>query len=128
MRVLVCGSRTFEDEHDVLGSLVRGLAETIEISGYMTLIHGNAPGVDSLAASAAGSAPAGAAVESYPADWDKYGKAAGPLRNHQMLEEGKPDLVIAFVDKPLVESRGTNNMVTKARAAGLPVYIVEKVQ
>jgi hypothetical protein len=127
MRVLVCGSRTFEDEHDVLQALVTGLAEIIELSGYMTLIHGNAPGADSLAASAVRTAPAGAAVESYPADWDKYGKAAGPLRNQQMMDEGKPELVIAFIDKPLEDSRGTNNMVTKARAAGLPVYVVERV-
>ena len=32
----------------------------------------------------------------YPVDWEKYGKAAGPIRNQQMIDKGKPDLVVAF--------------------------------
>lgn len=129
MNVLVCGSRTYTDDEEapVLACLVRGLAEHIEISGYMTLIHGAAPGADTLAGRAAETAPSGASVDPYPADWNKHGKAAGPIRNQQMLDEGKPDMVIAFVDKPLEESRGTNDMVTRAKAAGLPVYVVEKM-
>lgn len=63
------------------------------------------------------------ALVSFPAEWDVYGKSAGPVRNRQMLEEGKPDFVWAF--KTHVQSRGTNHMVNIARKAGLPVYVVE---
>ena len=52
----------------------------------------------------------------YPAEWDKYGKAAGFIRNKQMLEEGKPDIVIAFPG-----GNGTDNMKTIARMAGVQV-------
>lgn len=55
-------------------------------------------------------------VAACPADWKKHGKAAGPIRNQSMLTEHKPDLVIAF---PLGESKGTRDMIRKAKAAGI---------
>lgn len=54
--------------------------------------------------------------EEYPADWEQYGKAAGPIRNQRMLDEGKPDLVIAFPG-----GTGTADMVRRAKAAGIEV-------
>jgi hypothetical protein len=42
-----------------------------------------------------------------------------------MLDEGKPDEVWAFVDKPLTASPGTNDMVTRARLLRLPVTVVQ---
>jgi len=126
MRVLACGSRTFEDAQSVW-NVLRGF--NLPSEKPFVVIHGAARGADSHAANWAATQPygRGVKVEAYPADWDKYGKAAGPIRNQQMLDEGKPDLVIAFVDKPLAESRGTAHMVKIARAAGLPVYVVEKL-
>ena len=47
-------------------------------------------------------------------DWKKYGKKAGPLRNQQMLEEGKPDLVVAFPG-----GNGTADMVRRAKKANI---------
>ena len=64
----------------------------------------------------------GVPVEVYPADWTRYGKPAGPIRNRQMLNEGKPDMVIAFHDD-LSVSVGTKDMVDIANAAGLPVRL-----
>ena len=65
----------------------------------------------------------GLEVIPFPADWDAHGKAAGPIRNTQMLTEGKPDYVIAFF--PDRELRGgTGDMVRKAQAAALPVRII----
>src|SRR5690348_8540698 len=60
----------------------------------VTIISGAARGVDTVALDWAviNWCPS----EEYPADWDTHGKAAGPIRNKQMLEEGKPDLVVAF--------------------------------
>lgn len=57
--------------------------------------------------------------QEFPPDWDKYGNAAGPIRNQQMLDEGKPDLVVAFPG-----GRGTADMVNKARKAGIEVIEV----
>jgi len=62
--------------------------------------------------------------EQYPARWDLHKKAAGPIRNKQMLVEGKPTLVVAFsVD--FANSVGTNDMIKQATKAGVPVIKVE---
>jgi hypothetical protein len=52
----------------------------------------------------------------YKAEWDKHGRAAGPIRNQQMLDDGKPDLVLAFAG-----GRGTDDMCRRAREAGIEV-------
>lgn len=117
MRVLICGSRSFAAA-GVINAMVRGLAETYP---DLVVIHGAAKGADTLAGEAAKDI---AKVEEYPADWEQYGKKAGYLRNKQMLEEGQPDLVLAFVDKPLTESKGTHMMVNLAEEAGIAVYVV----
>jgi hypothetical protein len=57
----------------------------------------------------------------FPANWKKHGRAAGPMRNQQMLDEGKPDLVIAFPG-----GSGTADMVRRAKAAGVPVETVPR--
>ena len=61
-------------------------------------------------------------VLAFPADWDKYHKAAGHIRNQQMLTEGKPTLVLAF-HHDLARSKGTKDMVRRALKAGLAVYL-----
>lgn len=94
----------------------------------LTVIEGGARGADSAAADALCAAetahPTGATVATYPADWKHHGKGAGPIRNQRMLDEGKPDIVYAFVNKPMAESRGTADMVRRAREAGIPTYVV----
>jgi acyl-CoA synthetase (NDP forming) len=55
-------------------------------------------------------------VTSFPANWKKHGKSAGPIRNQLMLDVGKPDLVIAFPG-----GSGTADMIRRARKAGVPV-------
>lgn len=106
MRVLVCGGRDFNDYPKVIDVL-----EDIKPS---LIIHGAASGADTLGGMFAKgwSIP----VEAYPADWKAHGKAAGPIRNKQMLVEGKPDLVVAFPG-----GRGTENMIKQATTAGVPV-------
>lgn len=123
MRVLVCGSRTW-DEYTTMEEFLHGV---FTLYPETTLIHGAARGADEIAGQIAEDHGA-VTVVAFPADWEKHGKPAGPIRNQQMLDEGKPTVVIAFVDKPLAESRGTNDMVTRARNAELPTYVVEKVQ
>lgn len=117
LRVLVCGGRDFNDAL-TLGSWLGGIHKSHTID---TVIHGAARGADTMAGEFA--KWAGIPVEAYPADWKADGKAAGPIRNARMLAEGRPDLVVAFEG-----GRGTADMVAKAKKAGVPVKIAEKIQ
>lgn len=74
-----------------------------------------ARGVDSFAAEWA--IKFGFKLYKFPAEWDKYGRKAGPIRNQQMLDEGKPDAVIAFPG-----GTGTADMVRRSEKAGIKVY------
>lgn len=58
-------------------------------------------------------------VQTVEADWRKHGRAAGPIRNGKMLDEGA-EQVIAIPDK---RSRGTWDMVNQALGRNVPVYI-----
>lgn len=113
-RVLVCGGRDYDDYERVTWALSPWL-NTDEPS-ITTIIHGAARGADSLADRWA--TEHGVPVERYPADWNKYGKRAGYIRNVQMLNEGKPDTVIAFPG-----GKGTQMMINLANAAG--VHVIE---
>lgn len=117
MRVLICGSRTWDDPYPI-SQVVRALPAS------SVVITGSAPGADTLAYRSARRQMFH--VEEYPANWARDGKAAGPIRNQRMLDLGKPTIVWAFVDKPLSESRGTADMVRRATQAGIPTYVVEK--
>lgn len=110
MRVLVCGGRNYNDR-DRLWAVLDKLADE---AGIECIIQGGARGADSLASDYADHN--GFYQEQYDADWDAHGTFAGPMRNKRMLEEGRPDLVIAFPG-----GRGTADMVKKARKAGVEV-------
>ena len=112
MRVLVCGSRTW----DAFAPIFVRLAA---LPDDATVVHGAAPGADTLAGRAA--RLLGLTVEEHPAEWDKHGKRAGYLRNRQMIDSGV-DLVIAFSRD---DSRGTANTIDLARRCGLPLEVHE---
>lgn len=116
---MICGSRKW-DKPIPIDVVVGGLV-AVYGRANVTLIHGAAPGADSMAASAG--ARHGVDVLDFPARWEELGKRAGPIRNQQMLDEGFPEVVFAFTDD-LEASRGTRDMVRRARAMGLPVYVV----
>lgn len=109
-RVLVCGGRTFND-HRLVGAVLNKFHDEV---GIDLIIQGGARGADELAF--AWARANGVAEEQYDADWENQGSFAGPARNTRMLNEGKPDLVIAFPG-----GRGTADMVKKARRAGVEV-------
>ena len=90
----------------------------------LVIIHGAARGADSIAGAVA-SRFEGVKVEEYPAEWKKHGKKAGPLRNIRMLQEGQPELVVAFHDD-LANSKGTRHMATIAAKQGLEVFVVSR--
>ena len=110
MRVLVCGGREFTDK-EYLEKVLDAFNAAIP---FECVIEGGAMGADRLAANWAKKNN----IENirFAADWDKYGKAAGPIRNKQMLDEGKPVLVIAFAGH-----EGTANMIKQAKGANIQV-------
>lgn len=110
LKVLVCGSREWPSYHQIrkrLALLPRGT----------TIIHGGARGADKQAGTIARALDFEERV--FPADWKRYGKRAGILRNIEMLEAW-PDLVIAFI---LNNSSGSEHTVLEAKRRGIPVEI-----
>jgi hypothetical protein len=65
------------------------------VYGIACVIHGGANGADYIAGRWAQDT-GGIPVEEFPADWNRHGNSAGPIRNQEMLDKGKPDLVVAF--------------------------------
>jgi hypothetical protein len=123
MRILVCGGQDF-DNYALVSKTLHSLfpPSTDDISTWLpppdtVIIHGAARGADTLADQWA--VVNWVKIEEYPADWDKLGGAAGPIRNQRMLDEGKPDVVVAFPG-----GRGTADMVRRSRAAGVRVIEV----
>lgn len=122
MRLLVCGDRDWQD----LPLVYAALAQIVELEKARgkpleVVIHGGARGADLLAGAAADSL--GVPQEVYPALWAVQGRAAGVLRNQRMLDEARPTFVVAFHDD-IVHSRGTADMIRRAKAAGLGVMLV----
>ncbi len=111
MRILVTGSRTWQ-RRDVIHAALR-----VAPAGS-TVVHGAARGADTIADTVAKSL--GLHVEDYPADWKRYGKAAGPIRNSAMVKLGA-NVCLAFSYDP--ERGGTGDCVRKARRAGIPVFV-----
>jgi hypothetical protein len=111
-RVLVTGSRTWEDREAILFELA-GL--TLQHPGAV-IVHGACPkGADTLAASCA--RDLGLAQEPHAAEWEKYGKRAGFRRNAEMVALGA-DVCLAFIRD---HSPGATHCAGLAAKAGIPV-------
>jgi hypothetical protein len=110
MRVLVCGGGHYDD-----WTFIVNVLDSVHARQPVTLlIEGGATGADSLARRWA--IARGIEVATFRANWDRYEDRAVPIRNSQMLREGRPELVVAFKG-----GRGTAHMVTIAAAALVPV-------
>lgn len=118
--ILVCGSRTFADYNAVarvldncpetVTHIIQGEAQGADLFGKRWAIEHNVPHTD------------------VAAEWSKYGKRAGYLRNRKMMDlliEHGDGFVIAFVDKPLSTSRGTNMMCSIADEEEYRVFVYE---
>ena len=117
-KALICGSRVY-DNIDNIYQIVALLKEI----GYTTIIHGCARGADTMAETCARSLQMN--YQGYPAKWEKYGNKAGPIRNSEMLTEGKPDIVIAF-SRDFINSKGTKNMVEQAKYINILTVVIEE--
>lgn len=115
MRVIVCGGRDYQNRNRVYTTLDVILKNVGKDA--LTIIQGGAQGADRLAVDWA--LLNNVEVIQYPADWQKYGKRAGYIRNKQMLDEGKADYVIAFPGGP-----GTKMMTELAQKANVKVVVI----
>jgi len=113
VRVIVCGSRGWEDRERVELRLSQ-----LPPSPTTTIVHGDAPGPDRIAGSFG--SLLGMTVESHPAEWERLGKSAGRVRNEKMALLGA-DLCIAFWDGV---SKGTKDMIDRCHLHGIEVEII----
>ena len=118
--LLISGGRDFNDVEfmiDRLGTIHESLTIT-------KVVTGGARGADEIGMLWA--EEMGIEVATYEPDWDKHGKAAGNIRNQEMLDQEDPDGVICFPG-----GRGTDDMFRRAdelsRQRRLDVWRIERV-
>lgn len=115
--VLVTGDRNWSLANPAQSGVIRKALFGLR-KGKPIIVHGAARGVDSIADYHAQTM--GLEVRPHPANWELHHRAAGPIRNREMLDEEAPNLVLAFHDD-LVHSKGTKNMVDQARRREIPI-------
>lgn len=117
MRLLVSGSREFDTHEDYL-FIWRLLIDKNLEEPYLSVVHGDCPrGADYFAKIIC--EVGGINQERFPADWNKHGKAAGHIRNQQMVDT-RPDEAWFF---PRGISRGTWDCFQRVEKAGIPYVI-----
>ena len=115
-RLVVAGCRNYTDYLRVSREIKKYIEELG--SGYsIIIVSGCSNGTDALGERFADNHKL--KVEKYPAEWNKYGRAAGPLRNAQMAKVA--DGIIVFWDGA---SKGTKNMIESAKKENKPCTII----
>jgi len=115
-KLIVAGGRDFAD-YGLLSEALDGLASGEYLNNNVNIVSGMARGADALAVRFANEH--NVMLYEFPADWDRYGKRAGFLRNEEMGRFA--DGLLAFWDG---ESRGTKHMIDFMKSLGKPVHIV----
>lgn len=110
MKTIIAGSRTITEYQYILDAIHESEFEITEI------VSGTAKGVDILGERYA--KESNILLTKYPADWNKYGKSAGYIRNAEMAKYA--DQLIAIWDG---DSRGTKNMIDIAEKHNLKIYV-----
>ena len=116
MRITIGGCRDFND-YEIFKVFVDECLSEIE-DKEIVVLSGHCSGTDLMAEKYA--KEMGYDLEIFPAEWEKYGRAAGPKRNKEMVE--KSDVVIAFWNG---KSKGTNNLIKIAKKLSKQVRIKE---
>jgi YspA, cpYpsA-related SLOG family len=115
LKVAVTGGRWYDDQ-----ALVSDTLDLLRVQeGDFILLHGNATGADTLAKFWA--IDRGIEHKPFKAEWSKYGKPAGPIRNREMVAEA--DMLIAFPG-----NRGTNDCIQAAIEANVPVFMAVTIE
>ena len=116
MNVIIAGSRNFDDYHR-LETACDNILKSAAADRQITVFSGGAGGTDTLGERYAQAR--GYQLRRFPADWEQYGKAAGPVRNHHMAKEA--DMVICFWNGL---SKGTHHMISTAKKLGLDLHVI----
>ena len=121
--VAFTGSRSWVDMRPIR-KCIEQLQRRCSIRGQsLVIIHGACPsGVDKLVDIYARRQDL--VIDPHPAEWDRYGKAAGSIRNRTMLERSAPDLLIAFFnprDLDKKKSTGTLDCIKSALNLSIPI-------
>jgi hypothetical protein len=111
MKLIIAGSRTFPDYQLLCQTLAPERHRITEV------IHGGARGADQLGFRWA--VKHHIRSRCFAADWERFGKAAGPRRNHQLAQAG--DVLLAFWDG---RSPGTRHIISCMQQLGKPVVVV----
>jgi hypothetical protein len=116
MKVIIAGSRhlTGQEAQDLVRNAISASGWASQIT---EIVHGGARGIDSAAHAVV---EALWPVKVFPAQWQKHGPKAGPIRNGLMADYA--DALIAIPHK-FMESRGTRDMIGQMRAKGKPVFV-----
>ena len=115
-KIIIAGGRDFMD-YNLLKEKVNKILQEKKVTHKIVIISGCARGADTLGLRYASENTFD--VEEYPADWDKYGKKAGYVRNVEMAENA--DALIAFWDG---KSKGTKHMIDIATERNLPIRVI----
>lgn len=125
-RVVITGSRHTKNHHLVLMKLYPYIAWVLTPGQHdsMRFLHGDCKtGADAIADTLLHDFDMGGLIDRYPADWQKYGRRAGPVRNHEMISAcSVGDEVLAF-PHTVEQSRGTENCIAEALRARLIIHI-----
>ena len=133
LKVIIAGSRNFNDYDFLEDKCIEVLKPYIDkwyLSGYLSedrdnleIVSGAARGADILGEKFA--RKRGLKIKRFPAQWGKYKKSAGFIRNREMAKYASSNndhgVLIAFWDG---ESRGTNHMIETAKRYGLEVFVI----
>ena len=115
-KIIIAGGRDFMD-YNLLKEKTNKILQEKKVTHKIVIISGCARGADTLGLRYASENAFD--VEEYPADWDKYGKKAGYVRNVEMAENA--DSLIAFWDG---KSKGTKHMIDIATERNLPTRVI----
>ncbi len=137
MILLISGSRSIDDMeifrraiHEFMANEFAGEYPLPLNKTIYQIVSGNARGVDSVAERFAKKQGIDLAI--FPANWEKHGNAAGPIRNEQMLDYGimMADLMdvevrLLAIPFPGAEGGGTNHMIQKCKNEGMKIFVYD---
>jgi hypothetical protein len=123
IRVIVAGSRGFIDYNKLANTLVKYFISNGYLPSDVEIISGTADGADKLGENFA--EKSGCKLTRFPAEWDRYGRSAGYIRNFAMAKyaKGSPKSVcFCFWDG---KSKGTKHMIDIAKKEGIELHIIK---
>lgn len=126
IRIIIAGTRDF-NRYDILEPEAADFVDEFKNCNpecIITIVSGGARGADLLGERFA--KEHGFKLVRFPADWKKYGKHAGPIRNRKLLNYAKEEtgVLLAFWDR---KSRGARNMIDIAKDAGIIVKVIPAI-